>query len=242
MTHFTHPSIFRKSLCLILAGSLLIFSVPVKVVAQEKMNVAVLDLEGRGISALEAATLTDRLRSEMVELGYFQVVERGQMEMILEEQGFQQVGCTSVECAVEVGKLLGVEKMVAGTIGKIGALYTVDVRMFDVTTGAIEKVSKRDHRGDVEGLIDLLGVVSKDLAGIEVEVAEVRKEEPAEVVEAEAEPEPEKPKKKGRFGRILLGTVVLAAVGGGAYYYLTVLQGEAELPGPPPAPPPTPGR
>lgn len=239
MIKFVRPSVFHKSLCLLLVWSLLVFSSPVKVAAQEKINVAVLDMEGRGISALEAATLTDRLRSEMVDLGHFRVVERGQMEMVLEEQGFQQTGCTSAECAVEIGKLLGVEKMVAGSIGKIGALYTVDVRMFDVTTGSIEKVSKRDHRGDVEGLIDLLVVVSSDLAGIQAEVAEVKKAEPV----AKAEPEKEeKPKKRGGFGRILLGTVLLAAVGGGAYYYLTVLQGEEELPGAPPAPPPAPGQ
>ncbi|MFQ6615864.1 MAG: CsgG/HfaB family protein [Fidelibacterota bacterium] len=240
MIKLVRPSVFHKSLCSVLAVAVLMFSLPVKGVAQEKMNVAVLDMDGRGISALEAATLTDRLRSEMVELGYFQVVERGQMEMVLQEQGFQQTGCTSAECAVEVGKLLGVEKMVAGSIGKIGALYTIDVRMFDVTTGGIEKVSKREHRGDVEGLIDLLEIVSKDLAGVEVEVAEVEKTEPAK--EAEAEAKPEEPKKKGGFGRLLLGTVLLAAVGGGAYYYLTVLQGPEELPGAPPAPPPTPGQ
>ena len=56
-----------------------------------------MDLEGRGVSAMEAQTLTDRLRSEMVNVGVFQVVERGQMERLLEEQGVQQTGCTSAE-------------------------------------------------------------------------------------------------------------------------------------------------
>ena len=201
-------NILRKFFCVFLSWTLFVFTFPVKMYAQEKINIAVLDMEGRGVSALEAATLTDRLRSEMVALGVFSLVERGQMEMILEEQGFQQTGCTSAECAVEVGKLLGVQKMVAGSIGKIGALYTVDVRMFDVTTGQIERVSKREHRGDIEGLIDLLVVVSRDLAGIKVE------EEKEEVAVKE-----EKPKKKGR--KWLLWTVLLAGVGGGAAYYLS---------------------
>jgi len=107
-------NILKKSLCIILAWSVFLISFPVKVQSQDLINVAVLDLEGRGISALEAATLTDRLRSEMVSVGAFQVVERGQMEMILQEQGFQQTGCSSAECAVEVGKLLGVSKMITG--------------------------------------------------------------------------------------------------------------------------------
>lgn len=225
-------NILKKFCCVFLSWTLFVFTFPVKMYAQEKVNIAVLDMEGRGISDLEAATLTDRLRSEMVDLGVFSLVERGQMEMILEEQGFQQTGCTSAECAVEVGKLLGVQKMVAGSIGKIGALYTVDVRMFDVTTGKIERVSKREHRGDIEGLIDLLVVVSRDLAGIQEEVEKEEEQVAEAVAEAEVVKE-EKPKKKG--GKWLLWTVLLAGVGGGAAYYLSTQadEGLTSLPNPP---------
>ena len=225
MTHM-----LKKTLCLYLVWALVFFSIPVNVLAQnsDKIPVAILDLEGRGISALEAATLTDRLRSEMVTVGAFVVVERGQMEMLLEEQGFQQTGCTSAECAVEVGKLLGVQKMITGSIGKLGKLYTVDARMFDVQTGEIERVSKREHRGGIEGLIDLLEVVTKDLAGIE-----------EEVIVAEQPPKEEKPKKKGG-GRWLLWGGILATVGAGAAYAMS--QEEAAVAGdqlPVPPDPPT---
>ena len=224
MTHM-----LKKTLCLYLAWALVFFTFPVKILSQnpERIPVAILDLEGRGISALEAATLTDRLRSEMVTVGAFVVVERGQMEMLLEEQGFQQTGCTSAECAVEVGKLLGVQKMITGSIGKLGELYTVDARMFDVQTGEIERVSKREHRGGIEGLIDLLEVVTKDLAGIE-----------EEVIVAEQPAKEEKPKKKG--SRWLLWGGILATVGAGAAYAMSqeeaaVAAGE-QLPGPPDPP------
>ena len=225
MTHM-----LKKTLCLYLVWALVFFSIPVNVLAQnsDKIPVAILDLEGRGISALEAATLTDRLRSEMVTVGAFVVVERGQMEMLLEEQGFQQTGCTSAECAVEVGKLLGVQKMITGSIGKLGELYTVDARMFDVQTGEIERVSKREHRGGIEGLIDLLEVVTKDLAGIE-----------EEVIVAEQPAKEEKPKKKGG-GRWLLWGGILATVGAGAAYAMS--QEEAAVAGdqlPVPPDPPT---
>ena len=103
------------------------FSLPVPAVAQQnvreaqvdgqmvqqstqgtgKLVVAIIDLEGRGISALEAQTLTDRMRSELVSTGAVTIVERGQMAEILDEQGFQQTGCVSSECAVEVGKTAG---------------------------------------------------------------------------------------------------------------------------------------
>ncbi len=95
----------------------IIFIYPAAISAQARESIAVVDLEGRGISALEAATLTDRMRSELVKTGAVTVVERGQMQQILAEQDFQLTGCTSDECAVEIGQMLGVTKMIAGSIG-----------------------------------------------------------------------------------------------------------------------------
>ena len=200
-------TLLKKSFSLFLAWAVFLFSFPVTVQAQDRLAVAVMDLEGRGISAMEAATLTDRLRSEMVNVGAFQVVERGQMEMLLEEQGFQQTGCTSAECAVEMGKLLGVQAMATGSIGKLGTMWTLDVRMFDVGTGEISKVSSRNFQGGVEGLLDLLKVVTRDLAGLPTEEEQAVAEEP---VAEGAQPK----KKSGGFFKLLL----LVAVGGGGYY------------------------
>ncbi len=104
--------------------------------AEGKQTVAILDFEGRGISQMEAATLTDRLMSEMVSTNAVIMVERNQMNEILEEQGLQQAGCTSAECAAEVGALLGVQNMVSGSFGKLGNTYTVDAKMFSVEKGA----------------------------------------------------------------------------------------------------------
>ena len=54
--------------------------------AAGKETVAILDFEGRGISQMEAQTLTDRLMSEMVNTNAVIMVERNQMEEIMQEQ------------------------------------------------------------------------------------------------------------------------------------------------------------
>ena len=101
----------------------LIFLLPLFLFAQ-KSNVAILQFDAANISEAEVGILTDRLSTELVKLGSFTVVERSQMEEVLKEQGLQQSGCTTSECAVEVGFLLGVDKMITGSIGRIGSLYT----------------------------------------------------------------------------------------------------------------------
>lgn len=75
-----------------------------------------MDFEGYGISQTETIALTNRLRNELFRIGQFDVVDRGMMESILAEQDFQLTGCTSDECLVEVGQLLGAEEMVGGSI------------------------------------------------------------------------------------------------------------------------------
>ena len=142
-------------------------ALPGRALGQErKESIAVLDLEGRGISAIEAATLTDRLRSELVKTGAVTVVERGQMQTILAEQDFQMAGCTSDECAVEIGQMLGVTMMYSGSIGKIGATYTVDVRGVSVETGQIVNTMSRDYRGEIDGLITEIEHLAWDLVGM----------------------------------------------------------------------------
>ncbi|MFC1481988.1 PEGA domain-containing protein [Candidatus Neomarinimicrobiota bacterium] len=140
---------------------------------------AILDLDGRGISSSEAASLTDRLRSELVRTGRITVVERGQMERVLAEQDFQMAGCTSDECAVEVGQLLGVTEMVAGSIGKVGSTFSLDIRVINVATGVITNSIIRDYRGEIDGLLAEMRVLAEDLADLSTTVAEPEPPPPA---------------------------------------------------------------
>lgn len=120
---------------------------------QQKQRIAVLELEADGVSKNESVTLTNRLRSELVKTGSFIIIERGEMDEILKEQGFQLSGCTSDECVVEAGRLLNVRQIAAGSIGKVGALYTVAVRLIDVQSGEILKTVTEDCQCPIERVL-----------------------------------------------------------------------------------------
>lgn len=139
-------------------------------IQQQKKTIAVLNMQAKaGISQAGAGTLSDRLRSELVNLGVFTVLERGEMNAILVEQGFNQTGCTSSECAIEAGRLLGVQHMVAGDVGKIGNLLTFDVRVFDVETGKILHAYQENYAGDASGLLGLMNKIARKISGLEEE-------------------------------------------------------------------------
>ena len=115
--------------------------------------IAVSDLDGSEVSSSEIKALTERLRSELLMTKHFKVLERDIMEEILKEQGFQQSGCTTSECVVQIGQLVNVEKMVAGTINKIGNTFSSSVRIIDITTGSIDKIVSFDYTGPIDELL-----------------------------------------------------------------------------------------
>ena len=119
----------------------------------EKLNVAVIDLDAISISVAEAVTLTNRLRVELFRTGRFMVLERAKMQEILEEQGFQETGCTTEECLVEVGQLLNMQQMVSGSVSKFGEVYTIELRIFDVATGVIVKAAVEDVTGSLSDVL-----------------------------------------------------------------------------------------
>jgi TolB-like protein len=172
--------------------------------SQQKTNIAVMDLEGKGITKTEASVLTDKFRSELINTNRFNVVERNRMNEILVEQGFQQTGCTTQECVVEMGQLIGVERITAGSVGKIGAMYLVSIRLIDVASGEIIKEISEEVEGTIEEVVKVgIANAAKRIAGIEADKADktdkvVKEAAPAPV--EKKKPDKKKPKSHKKLG------------------------------------------
>jgi len=132
---------------------------------QERLTVGVIDLEANGVDPGEARAISERLRIWLGRTQTFQVIERNQMESIMEEMGFQFSGaCDTDECVVQVGKVLGASKMVAGSVSKVGTLYSLQVRIVDMQTSRIEQQAFADVDGIERVLTDATQSVSAELA------------------------------------------------------------------------------
>lgn len=122
--------------------------------ARKPLTAAVLDLQARGVKKEDAQVLTDRFRVELFLGKGYRLLEREKMAEILKEQAFQKSGaCEQSECAVEVGKLLGVNRMVIGSVSHIGETWTVTARVIDVGTGEIVQTAVLDRRGPIDELL-----------------------------------------------------------------------------------------
>ena len=75
-------------------------------------------------------------------------------------------GCTSEECAVEAGRLLGVRIIVVGDVGKIGKIFTISIRLIDVETGKLLKVATKDCECSIEKFLkQTINEVAYNIAG-----------------------------------------------------------------------------
>jgi curli biogenesis system outer membrane secretion channel CsgG len=72
-----------------------------------------------------------------VKSGRFNVIEKNNMDKVLAEQGFQQTGCSSAECAVAIGKILNVKMMAVGSCGQLLGKYIITMNIVDVESAKI---------------------------------------------------------------------------------------------------------
>lgn len=156
------PAALFAIFCLFAGSAALGQTLPTKV-----PMVAVTALQARGVAESDAAVFTETLADVLLRSGKVRVMERSQMDKILAEQGFQQAGaCDTAECAVQMGKLLGIERIVVGSVGKVGETYSISVRMVDVGTGEVVSSSRRNHRGAIDDVLDrVVPEVGRELIG-----------------------------------------------------------------------------
>jgi len=101
------------------------------------VNLAVAEFGARNVSASDALIVSDFLRTELVNLNLYNVIEKANMDKILAEASFQMSGCTTSDCVVQLGKILNVQEMVVGSLAKLTDTYYVTVSVVDVQTGKI---------------------------------------------------------------------------------------------------------
>lgn len=148
------------------------------IVRAEVPSAAVFELEPRGVDSNSTRIIEDALSDGLMRSGKMRLLERSQMKTILQEQGFQQSGaCDGSECAVQVGKVLGVQRGIIGSVGKIGRKWVLNARMIDVETGEMLATSQRSLAGEEDQVMtDLVPEVVADLTA---EKRQAKKVEPA---------------------------------------------------------------
>jgi curli biogenesis system outer membrane secretion channel CsgG len=105
---------------------------------QSKQKIAVLPLrELDGQPTILGTYIAEELITGLVQLGSFDVVERQLLDKLLGEQKIEQTGAIDPATAKKVGKILGVDAIVTGSITDLTTFMAVNCRLIDTSTGAV---------------------------------------------------------------------------------------------------------
>ncbi len=105
----------------------------------------VADWESWAMEEREARLLTDIFQCELQRADGGRVIDRDAAVRVASEFMLSQAGCTSQECVVTLGRMLGAELAVLGSIRRSGDRYDINVGAFSVSG---ERVSALERRVD----------------------------------------------------------------------------------------------
>ena len=131
----------------------------------EPIRLAVSNIESLGVDENTAEMAEELLQIELTKYPLFTLVERAELETLLQEQQLQLSGVTDINNAIKIGNLLNVKKMIFGTIGLYESEYVkylITLRLVDIEKGQIEAAesievkSKEDMRRAVTAIAKTL--------------------------------------------------------------------------------------
>jgi TolB-like protein len=134
---------------------------------EKRVTIAVANLTSNALSRGEIAQLTASLRNSLVKTGHFQVVREDYMKSVFTQQNFlKSEQCDKTGCLVEMGKLLGVEKVVGGTIGKSGNMVNISLWLVNVATGELEWEFQEKLEGGLDDLPPIINSFANKLPSL----------------------------------------------------------------------------
>jgi len=137
--------------------SFLFFS---KTNAQEFSNqptLAVLNIDSKGLT-LEPQQLGNITRTEISKLNRYQVMDRYDVDYVIEKNQFSIEKCYGKICMVEAGKILKTEKMLTGSVEVLGETIVITLRLIDVATQSIERTQVMEFlnlRGQIQTMLSI---------------------------------------------------------------------------------------
>ena len=126
-----------------------------------------------------ALIIQEKMTSALANQGVFRVIERQQLEKVMAEQKLQMSGLIDNSSAVEIGKMLGADGIMVGSVTEYGrtiypkARLTINVRVIEVETGLVKwateiKGRKANYAYPLELLRDIIDeTVAKIVAQIQ---------------------------------------------------------------------------
>lgn len=110
----------------------------------QKPSVAVLNIDSKGVISDPQET-GYLVRLELEKTGKVTVMDKYEVADVLTANKIDANTCYAKTCLVETGKLLKVDKMLTGSVERMGEKIIITLRLIDVQSGAVEKSDATEY-------------------------------------------------------------------------------------------------
>jgi hypothetical protein len=137
--------------------------------AAKKIRVAVLEIRPLGTEASKAELLSEVALTEAAGMPGFDVIGRSDINSLIGfEKQKQVMGCSDDSaCLAEIGGALGVDLILVGSLGKIGTLYRLDIKLVETKKARVRSRVGVTVEGSEEKLVAAIQKAVRDLLGPE---------------------------------------------------------------------------
>jgi hypothetical protein len=180
----------------VLLGLQLLALIPTTAQAEEKPRLLVMTLTvEEGVSESAVRLLDDLLMAELQKSGLYHVFGEEDLRDLFGLEAQRQKACDDVSCVTEAGGALGAERAVFGSVGALGGLYVVNLKLVAIQRAVVEARFSGTAEGEESALVELTRrAVAELLTQAQAESdAATAEPQPEEPTTAAAEPQPEEP-------------------------------------------------
>jgi TolB-like protein len=146
------------SILLMLMSTTLIFA------QQPKMAVVSFDVTNTSINTKE---LTEILRIEVSKHNKYEIIDRYEIQEILNKEQITTETCLSKSCLLQAGKILNVDYLLSGSADKLGESLYLRIRLLNLKAGSIEKEAVREFLFIPEKINTMVSLCVNDIVGVE---------------------------------------------------------------------------
>jgi TolB-like protein len=131
---------------------------PKIIVRGEKVKVGIIEFQNMNAEAKKenlGTIFSEMLTTSFVNSEAFIITEREQLRKVAQELQLSQSGIIDVTQAKQIGKIVGADAIVTGSVMKIGIDLRLDARIIDVQSGIILTAEKIIGKADIHSMSNM---------------------------------------------------------------------------------------
>src|SRR6185436_18478025 len=124
-------------------------------------RVAVAGFKATGVDEILVENLTETFTTEAGKVAGFNIIGQNEIKDLVGYQAQQNMlGCDDAACMSDLAGALGVDMLIAGTVGKVGETFVVNVRIIDVKKAETKQRVGETIAGRADALLPYIRLVA----------------------------------------------------------------------------------